>query len=1146
MANTSSVTSMRATVVFLGIVWLIGLSPTTARAQTERGGIRGTVIDATHAVVPGVTVTATNVDTGVVRSTVTTVEGIYNLAALPGGTYRVEAILTGMRTEVRENVRVTAANITTLGFTLEVGGTQETVTVTAETLLQADTSTTGASLDTTAYADLPLTSGGSRRPNRFMLLVPGTSGNPTGFTDSIAGGQASTKEIQLEGASMATQEIHGDGRNVTFPPDAVDEVSVATAGYAAEYGNTGGGVERYVLKSGTNQWRGSVYEYLRNEAFDAAGFFDAAVPVHREHEWGGTFGGPLARNKSFFFFSFNRYTFRDSETTSILSMPTAAFRNGDFSAWSQQIYDPATTRANPANPAQFIRDPFPGNIIPANRIDPTAKKILEYLPLPNMPGNYSNYNAQVPKRTNERTTFAIKGDHQFNTRHRMSLSLVGTDDPGFTPHGLPHPAGGQQIRDFGYWFPRGTHDWVMSDNLVNQFRVGYNRQTQLQDQPSRYDEPGWPVQLGLRGMELATGHFPRIAWSFTGTSTALGYNDRFATTYTASDGLLWIKGAHSFKFGGEIRRQETFKYLQNQANMNFARNQTALPTAISTTGLDFASFLLGYVDSAGLSIYGPYEPRQSTWQFGLYAQDDFKITQRLTVNYGLRFDILTPLVEANDYYSMVDTTLPNPVAGNLPGVYVFAGQNGVGSRIAPADKNSNNLGPRLGLAYALNDKTVLRSAYGISYFQTGAYGGGNNVNQNDAYWPTSTTSSPDDLTGAYTFAQGYPARDLVIPPLITPSLGVGTGFVNYWHPTAARAGRSRNWSVGVQRALGRSMSIDIAYVGSRGDHLPVRVDINQLDPKFLSLGPLLTRNIRDPQVVAAGYTPPYPGFNGSLAQALRPFPQFPNMFPGGRNSDTRGTSTYDALQVKFDKRYSGGTYATVAYTWADHLTNAPNNFVNNAPMHRNAYDLSMSQHRPPIYRPHTGAIGFLYELPVGAEKRFLNNDSVLAKILGGWQLSGILRYTSGSTLGVSATQANPVYRGGATAEGIGGSTAIPQTADIVPGVPMMLDTKDFDPRTDRYLNIAAFAQPTGAFGSSMLTIDGLRGFASLNEDLALAKTIRMHGNSTLQFRVEMFNAFNRVEFGNPASNIGNPETFGRITSQANAPRNMQIALKWTF
>ena len=626
--------------------------------------------------------------------------------------------------------------------------------VTADTLVQADTVTTGASLGHEGLCRTSADVGGSRRPNRFMLLVPGHGGNPTGFTDSIAGGQASTKEIQLEGASMATQEIHGDGRNVTFPPDAVDEVSVSTAGYSAEYGNTGGGVERYVLKSGTNDWRGSLYEYLRNDAFDAAGFFDAAVPVHREHEWGGTFGGPIARSKSFFFFSFNRYTFRDAETTSILSMPTrpsgmatsrlaaADLRSGDDAAESGQ---PRSVHSRSVSRQHHSRQPDRPDRQENSRIPAAAQQAGQL---------FEFQRHRFPKVTNERTTFAVKGDHQFNDRHRMSVSLVMTDEPGFQPHGVPHPAGGQQIRDFGYVFPRGTHDWVISDSLVNQFRVGYNRQTQLQDQPSRFDEPGWPTQLGLRGMEMATGHFPRIAWSFTGTSTSLGYNDRFANTETVSNGLLWTKGAHSFKFGGEVRRQETFKYLQNQANMNFARNQTALPTAISTTGLDFASFLLGYVDSAGLSIYGPYEPRQRTWQFGFYAQDDFKITQKLTVNYGLRLDILTPLIEANDYYSMVDTTKPNPVAGNLPGTYVFAGHDGVGSRIAPADKNSNNLGPRLGAAYALNPKTVLRAAYGISYFQTGAYGGGNNVNQNDAYWPTSTTSSPDDLSGAYTFAQG--------------------------------------------------------------------------------------------------------------------------------------------------------------------------------------------------------------------------------------------------------------------------------------------------------------------------------------------------------------------------------------------------------
>ena len=244
MDAMSGTLSIRINIVALGIVLSLVCPSGSAWAQTVSGGIRGTVVDSTQAVIPGATVTATNVDTGVVRTTVTSVEGIYNLASLPGGTYRVEAVLSGMKTEVREGVRVAAASVTTLNVTLEVGSTQESVVVTADTLIQADTVTTGASLDTTAYAELPLTAGGSRRPNQFMLLVPGTAGNPTGFGDSVAGGQASTKEIQLEGASMVTQEISGDGRNVTFPPDAVEEVLGAGRDSPAGTGGTRGSTPR--------------------------------------------------------------------------------------------------------------------------------------------------------------------------------------------------------------------------------------------------------------------------------------------------------------------------------------------------------------------------------------------------------------------------------------------------------------------------------------------------------------------------------------------------------------------------------------------------------------------------------------------------------------------------------------------------------------------------------------------------------------------------------------------------------------------------------------------------------------------------------------------------------------------------------------
>jgi hypothetical protein len=508
---------------------------------------------------------------------------------------------------------------------------------------------------------------------------------------------------------------------------------------------------------------------------------------------------------------------------------------------------------------------------------------------------------------------------------------------------------------------------------------------------------------------------------------------------------------------------------------------------------------------------------------------------------------------------MANLTAPNPAAGNLPGVYLFAGQNGLDRRIPPADKNSYNWGPRIGFAYKVTENTVVRSGYGISYSQTGAYGGGNNVNQNDAYWPTSTSVSLTTINPAYTFASGFPAKDLLIPPLITPSLGVGTGFVNYWTPVAGRVLYAQNWNLNVQRQLTRNMSLDVGYVGSKGTRLPVRTDLNQLDPKYFKLGTTLLNSLIDsPAVVAAGYKKPYPTFTGTLAQALRPYPQFVNMFPGGRNSDTTGNSTYHSLQVQFTKRYSGGLYTTAAYTYSKALTDAPNNYVQNAPVNPNIYDRSLGKTYPSSWRPHVLAIGFNYELPFGPGKPLLAGGGILGKIIGGWQVNGILRYTSGSPISVSVPQNLPLYVGGATAEGVGGSTEIPRYALVVPGVnPKVQRPDDFDPkRGDRYLNINAFAlpqnvpttpntiDPSAFFGGKQFLRD-VRGFALLNEDLGLMKKTKLSEKFSLDIRVEAFNAFNRTIFNNPASNLNNPTTFGSITGSGQA-REGQVAMKLTF
>jgi outer membrane receptor protein involved in Fe transport len=405
-------------------------------------------------------------------------------------------------------------------------------------------------------------------------------------------------------------------------------------------------------------------------------------------------------------------------------VPTQAYRNGDFSdllssASPQQLYDPATTTLLPTG--SYTRQTFAGNIIPFNRIDPTAQAVLALYPLPNLPGDFNNYAATVPVHLNKHWTYVFKLDHNFNANNHLSASLATTSNPQTSGGGLPAPIGSILVANYSYWFPRVSYDLTISPTMLNQVRISFNRQTQYQDTP--YRSGGWPRQLGLLGFEHAVGSFPNFSLgSFTQSGMTLGYNNRTSNTFIISDAFSWTKSRHTMKFGVEARRVMTLKYLGNPAQLTFSRNETALPTQLSTTGLEFASFLLGQVDQAAQSLYGNFAPIFNSYQYALYAQDDFRFTPRLTFSYGLRYDTFTPLTKSHDWYAMINTKKPNPAAGNLPGVYIFAGKNGNGNQIAPATKDSRNFGPRFGFAYKLSNKTAVRGAYGISYFQTGAYG----------------------------------------------------------------------------------------------------------------------------------------------------------------------------------------------------------------------------------------------------------------------------------------------------------------------------------------------------------------------------------------------------------------------------------------
>ncbi len=1121
-----------------------------AWTQTERGGIRGTISDQTGAVVPGAQVTATHIATGVATSTISTSAGTYSLPALPLGTYRVAANRTGFKNLVRENVVVDAASTVGLDLSLEIGAANEVVTVTGSApILQTESSVTNTEVSAQAYVDLPLSSsGGGRYSAGFLQLVPGwttTAPTPNGnrMQDSINGGQLSSKDIQIDGASTITIEITGDGRNTVWPPDVVQELSVATSGYAAEYGNTGGGEERYVIKSGTNEVHGDAYEFFRNNVLDSRPFFSSSVPIHRENEFGFTVGAPVVipklyngRNKSFVFFGINWYRYANSGSPSITSVPDNAFRTGDLSGFPQVIYDPATTQQLSNGTA--TRSPFPGNIIPTSRISPISQNILSYVPLSNTQSIYNNYFAPINSNFNNQTTYTIKGDHYFDSRHHVSISNVSAQNPFYSAGVLPSPieTGYGPIRTYTFDFGRATYDFTVTPTMLNQFRIGFNRQTQFSRSLERAGQ--YPEKLGMQGLNLASGDFPTITWGSFNTLAGHNFTYPVSNTGILSDALSWTRARHNFKFGFEGRYNEHTYQSESPVSMTFSRNETALPTALSTTGLEYASFLLGQVDSSSVPICCQFIPHEDWKEFGAYAQDDYKITSKLTVNYGVRWDLFTPLQESRNNYSVMDPTAPNPFAGNLPGAYVFAGQNGQGNRLTYAKNDSSNFAPRLGVAWKATNRFVIRSGYGISYFLTGAYGAGNNTHTNNGYWFTSTAQSLNSgVTPGYQWDQGWPQNLLIIPPDLSAGLGVGSGTIQYWAPSAGRAAYAQNWNFTTQTQLTSDLTLEVGYVASKGTHLPTGdYDPNQLHPAFYSLGALLNSSITNPAVAAAGYTAPYPGFTGSLAQALRPFPQYVTSLSGALSSATLGNSTYNSLQVKVEKRFSRGLFATAVYTWGKMLTDADSNSVGNgAVLGRNQYDRSLDKIVSPFYRPQRFVLAFTYELPVGPGKTFLNHDNIAGKIIGGWQVNGILTYMSGNPITVTASQTLPLDSG-------------PQTPNSILGVSQMGSWNGrFDPAVDKYLNIAAFAQPAPyTFGTSALYLPNFTGPSYFNEDLGLVKNVKIYERFNLQFRLEAFNALNRVVFSNPASNVSVPQTFGVITGQANSARNGQIAMKLTF
>ena len=1125
--------------------------------QTHRGTVRGTVMDPAQLVVPGAQVVAVNVATGIRTSTITTGAGNYNIPGLTAGVYTVEVEAAGFKKLVRENIGVNAGAIVPLTLELELGAAVETVTVTAAApQLEKETSDLKTTITPQAFADLPLQSDEGRNPAAFAVLVPGTkTGAPPGpsfFSTTFNGGQTLSGEVELDGLSVNYPPAGGQPDAISgIAPEAIREVSVTTGGHSAESIGSQG-VQRYVIRSGTNDFHGNLYEFLRNEKLDANSYFansggqDRAP--HRRNEFGGSVGGPIwipgvwkGTDRSFFFVNVQRFRLRELPRASTITVPTVAFRGGDFSALKDargeliRLYDPATTRAD--GQGGFMRDPFVGNIVPADRFSTVSKKVMAFIPDPDRPGIVNNF-LGTSSSPFDKDSATFKIDHRLTSKHSLAVSFAIFDrqeGPGSIfgdPDGM-NPSGEFALN---HKTARLAYDWIISPTVVAHVSLGYNRRIRL----TRWiGSRPWDVELGLTNLFEGNCAPPIVGmppYAQMGRGGGDPQENDSPYRYLYSGGLSWVKGRHNLKFGGEFNFSGV-NYLNPTGcgSFNFGPGQTGFPSPelLPLTGDSFASFLLGEVSSGSWRIQEiPFNQRHR--YYGVYVQDDIKLKPNLTLNLGLRYDLGYPLFDEFDNNSMMDPSVPNPAAGGLPGALIFAGTGPgrVGRRRLIGGLDTNNFAPRIGLAWSLRPNLVIRAGAGRAYFVNYNNGAGQQAGNVVGFTTGGSISSPDGRTPAYQWDDiGFPLN-IPRPPFIDPGYAVGQG-VQRNYPNSHLLSFTDQWNFNVQYGFAEDWMLDVGYVGNKGNRLVKgRFDDNQLHTQFFSLGDLVNRPIDDPEVVARGFRPPYPGFVESfpvtptLGQALRPFPQYTGIQPFF-NQD--GHHTYHSLQVKLQKQLSRGFFLLTSYTWSKKITDADSAWgflsVDSRDKNNQALDKQLSPSNP----PQRLTAAFTYELPIGPGKKFANVGGPAGKLIGGWQISGVLTYQTGFPIWFRCTSSCP---------------------NAVPGVdPLLFRGGRFDPAQDKYLDVNAFSvAPPFTIGDTQI-LPKTRDFAVLGEDFGIMKRTQITEKTALEFRFEMFDALNRHRFAPPNTSFPSPG-FGTVGGTASrgpgSGRTTQLALKFVF
>lgn len=1225
-----------------------------ASAQSNQGQIAGNVLDPSGAAVPNAQVSARNEATGAVQTTTSTSSGAYRFPSIQLGRYTLTITSPGFRQEVDNGVEVRVGTTTALDVKLSAGGTNETVTVDANApTVESQSSDVGGTVTDQQIIELPLSLangvGNLRSPESFVFLIPGTAGPGTGnnangvFISKIGGGQNFGAEVLLDGASQARSE-NGSSFDEEAPSvEAISEFKVTTSTPAAEFGRTSGGIEDFVTKSGTNQYHGSIFGIFRNEFLDANDWFnngrkayfnsigDTADannnrrPPDKQYDYGINVGGPAsiphlynAKDRTFAFFSWEQYrlTLGGVLTSSV---PTTAERTGDFSdqlingsngqinpcdgtlIQNGQIFDPATTRT--VNGIR-CRSAFPGNRIPTTRFSPIGAAIAAFYPAPTNNALSNNYTLSSSSPLTN-TTYTIRVDQNFGTKDKVFASYSSRDNTRNNPQYLAFPAPidyNTQTQNFITHFARVGWDHDISATLLNHLNLGFNRSNSINGSIEATAGTNYSTQLGLPFQCC----FPGVNVGGYSPLSRNQLGDNVDNGIRVDDNVSWQKGRNSFKFGFDWRYQQYSALAQDHINgqLNFETGETkATQTGVfqNGTGNSFASLLLGEGDYSQ-SVVPAHQPRWISNYWAGFAQDDFKVSNSLVLNLGIRYDVDQPRREADNNTSDFSLTAIDPKNGR-PGAMVFGTTCQPNCNTRWADTYFKDIAPRIGFAFSpqkFNNTFVLRGGFVTLYAPLlySDFGGSTIAGYSVATQQFSNGFDPafsvdggvapvnagTDLDPAY-FDNG----NANAPEAVGGSyIGAGQG----------RPGQVNQWNLQVQQELAKDLILTIGYLGSSGSHLHSGVqNINNMPIGNFSRGDSLLNY----DLASNGVASPYAGFNGNVQQALRPFPQYSYIATDCCLQDS-GHNTYEAMIVSLERRFRNGFNLQASYTWSKDLTNADSALPGTnggVTQEQNPFD-SKSQKALSIQDiPQTFVVSYLYELPFGKGKPFLNfNNAVARSLISGFEIGGVQRYQSGEPISFGPNGATGIpgwdnyieftripgaslasnarrghidpfrelrlsntktpalgpdpnvdseYNGLAIPNSINGQSDNAGYAALQTS-PALIDQNTADVRRTRA--VISGTGPTAdnggyLFGDVPRVTGELRNYKYLSEDFSFLKKTPIGEKTTLFLKLEMLNAFNRHIFATPDQNPYDVN-FGVPGANILGPRKLQLTGRIQF